>query len=644
MKGRKPGITLRLTLTLILISIALLSPSVETGSAQSDAVTFPQTGKTLEGKFLEYWNNNGGLAQQGYPISDQLEEKNDTDGKTYTVQYFERAVFELHPENEPPYDILLSLLGVSTYKQRYPNGAPDQTADTSPGSILFPETGHRVGGLFLAYWQGHGGLAQQGYPLSDQFQEKSNIDGKTYTVQYFERAVFELHPENEPPYDVLLSLLGSTQYKQRYLEQQSPPTPTARPLGAGPGGDWPMYGHDPQHTSYNPDESVITADNVQHLTPRWQVFLGSNGTPSSSSPSVAGGLVYAGSSVATGANFFAFNAQTGAPAWSAGLGYIDSCNDVGIGSTASISGSVLAVGGGDAAYYGLNAQNGQLLWREPLDVGFSGFAWESPLLVGGKAYLGIASYCDNPSVRGEVRALDMFSGTVVARQYIVPEGEIGGGVWNTPALSPDGSMLAVVTGEDYGEYDGPFNRAMTTMDPQSLGFTQTNKQGPVHQDSDFGSSPIIFHDRNNRLMVGASHKDDHFYAYDMADIKLGPVWSRPAGYPIGMLATYDPTFGDGGTLFLTGTDALLHAVDPETGEERRPPTKVGQLHGNLAIANGVIFADAGREGLMIINEKTGELLRQIVPDSVGKGYTGVAVAHGFVYWVSGGYLNAWSLP
>jgi hypothetical protein len=33
-------------------------------------------------------------------------------------------------------------------------------------------------------------------------------DGNEYQVQYFERARFELHPENEPPFNVLLGLLG----------------------------------------------------------------------------------------------------------------------------------------------------------------------------------------------------------------------------------------------------------------------------------------------------------------------------------------------------------------------------------------------------------------------------------------------------
>jgi hypothetical protein len=178
--------------------------------AQQDAsITFTQTGQTLQGRFLQYWQNHGGLAQMGYPLTPERHEISDIDGKAYTMQYFERAVFELHPENQPPYDVLLSLLGDILYKQKYPDGAPGQTPNTSPGSVLFPQTGKRLGGVFLQYWQSHGALMQQGYPISDEFTEVSALNGKPYTVQYFERAVFELHPENQPPYNVLLSQLGT---------------------------------------------------------------------------------------------------------------------------------------------------------------------------------------------------------------------------------------------------------------------------------------------------------------------------------------------------------------------------------------------------------------------------------------------------
>jgi hypothetical protein len=109
-------------------SAHLLRPSLL--AAADDCQSFPQTGFQACGDFLNYWNTHGGLAQQGYPISPPFQEKSDTDGKTYTVQYFERAVFEAHPENQPPNNVLLSLLGSQKYKAKYPNGAPASAASS----------------------------------------------------------------------------------------------------------------------------------------------------------------------------------------------------------------------------------------------------------------------------------------------------------------------------------------------------------------------------------------------------------------------------------------------------------------------------------------------------------------------------------
>jgi hypothetical protein len=191
--------------------------------------TFPQTGKTVTGLFLDYWNAGGGLPQQGYPISDPFTEVSDLNGKPYTVQYFERAVFEYHPENAgTPYAVLLSQLGTFRYHQKYPAGAPGQVPNQADHGRYFPPTGHWVGGKFRDYWEAHGGLAQQGYPLSDEFTEVSDLDGKPYTVQYFERAIFEYHPENAgTPYVVLLSQLGAFQARAKYPAgfPAIPPTP-----------------------------------------------------------------------------------------------------------------------------------------------------------------------------------------------------------------------------------------------------------------------------------------------------------------------------------------------------------------------------------------------------------------------------------
>ena len=212
---------------LMLLVIGAMGFATAPGTLQAQDVsrTFPETGKTVKGKFLTYWDTHGGLPQQGFPISDEMQEVSPTDGRTYTVQYFERAVFELHPENQPPNDVLLSLLGVFLYNQKYTTaGAPNQVPNNEAGSQLFPETGKRVGGRFLAYWRNNGGLAQQGFPISDEFNEVSELDGKTYKVQYFQRAVFEYHPEQtDPRFQVLLSQLGTFRYRQVYLR----PSPTA---------------------------------------------------------------------------------------------------------------------------------------------------------------------------------------------------------------------------------------------------------------------------------------------------------------------------------------------------------------------------------------------------------------------------------
>lgn len=112
----------------------LLAP--DSAVAQDECFTFQETGKTVCGRFLEYWRQNGGLAQQGLPISDAFNERSDVNGQTYLTQYFERAVFELHPENNRPYDVLLSLLGREKYAERYPAGLPTGQAPLQAGQTV----------------------------------------------------------------------------------------------------------------------------------------------------------------------------------------------------------------------------------------------------------------------------------------------------------------------------------------------------------------------------------------------------------------------------------------------------------------------------------------------------------------------------
>ena len=162
---------------------------------------FAESGHSLSDTFKQYWETNGGLAQFGFPLTEPFQEVSADDGKTYTVQYFERARFEAHPENKPPYNVLLGFLGKSFH-------GPDPAVSAAPNARFFSETGHNLSGDFRTYWEQQGGLARFGFPITEPFKEKSPTNGQVYTVQYFERARFEAHPENNAPYNVLLGQLG----------------------------------------------------------------------------------------------------------------------------------------------------------------------------------------------------------------------------------------------------------------------------------------------------------------------------------------------------------------------------------------------------------------------------------------------------
>ncbi|NJL34728.1 MAG: hypothetical protein HC893_13845 [Chloroflexaceae bacterium] len=71
---------------------------------------FSETKHSLCEPFLSYWNNNGGLARFGFPITEPFEET--ISGWTGRVQYFERRRMEHHTENRgTPYEVQLGLLG-----------------------------------------------------------------------------------------------------------------------------------------------------------------------------------------------------------------------------------------------------------------------------------------------------------------------------------------------------------------------------------------------------------------------------------------------------------------------------------------------------------------------------------------------------
>lgn len=151
----------------------------------------------------------------------------------FVTQYFERARFEWHATTS---QVMLGNLG--SWASKPYTGHPAFEPVSNPKNNeqdYFVETQHTLTGRFQAFWKANGNLRIFGFPLSDEFQEVSAQDGKLYTVQYFERARFEYHPEAPEPYKVQLDLVG-----QYYLNQISKPpvcaiTPISDPAKAWDG-------------------------------------------------------------------------------------------------------------------------------------------------------------------------------------------------------------------------------------------------------------------------------------------------------------------------------------------------------------------------------------------------------------------------
>jgi polyvinyl alcohol dehydrogenase (cytochrome) len=416
-------------------------------------------------------------------------------------------------------------------------------------------------------------------------------------------------------------------------------TPVATPTPAPTSADWPMYGHDARRTNYNKGDTSIGLGSVANLAPRFQTFIGMGDLPSSSSPIVSGGRVYLGSSVNSGENYFCLDAGTGAVLWSADIGHASFPGNVGIGSTGAVVDGVVYVGGGDAAYYALDAQTGAILWRHPMNAAPDAFAWSSPLVAGGVVYVGMSA--QYVALRSELRALGAATGAVRASRFLVPEGHIGGDLWNSQALSPDGGRVVAATGNDYTS-DDPYTRSIIAFDAGSLDILDSHQEAVKGQDLDFGTTPIVFHDASGRTLVGANQKNGRFYAYDLGALRSGPIWQRATGLSVGTMPAYDEDIGPGGTLFIMGDNGVLFGVDPATGADRWPPVAVGFSNSNVAAANGLVYLGGGTGYVRIVAADSGTLLKLLSPQTPARTFAGVAVSGGTIYAVAGPYLNAWS--
>ena len=161
--------------TAIMVLTFLLASWGPSQAQSADVQYFPETGHSVRDDFLRFYKSvKDPKLVFGFPITEQIRSR---DGKT--VQYFQRARFELHTDQPDGQRVKLTPLGKNSYR---PGG--QLNIDNSSGCQLF-STGYRVCFTFLDFYRANGGAKQFGNPISPfEFHDQ-------LIVQYFEMARFE---------------------------------------------------------------------------------------------------------------------------------------------------------------------------------------------------------------------------------------------------------------------------------------------------------------------------------------------------------------------------------------------------------------------------------------------------------------------
>jgi hypothetical protein len=202
---------------ILIVLVSTISFRGSTAQGEPDSLTFEDTGYKVEGEFLEKFQSAADpLLVYGYPISSSIIAPDSSPSAGTQIQYFQRARFELHPENPLGERVVVSPLGVHLYDLEQLDSDPI-TAASNPACSFFAETGHQTCYAFLKFFDTNGGVKQFGYPIS----EIITLNGQL--VQYFEKARFEWHPERASGKRVSLTNLGQI-YLNLYEEVKDAPS------------------------------------------------------------------------------------------------------------------------------------------------------------------------------------------------------------------------------------------------------------------------------------------------------------------------------------------------------------------------------------------------------------------------------------
>lgn len=489
---------------------------------------------------------------------------------------------------------------------------------------------------------------------------------------------------------------------------------------AEPGGSlWTSAGQNLGNTRHQATEKQIGAANVNRLGVKWTFTTAGD---VSATPAVDGTKVYVPD---WAGNLYAVDRRTGQLVWSAQIAAASGVPGDKARATPVISGDKVIVGTQGAILFGggsggkmlaFDKNTGALLWATQLDTHPAAIVTQSATVHDGRVYVGVASQEEGLaaagfggganyaccSFRGSMLALDIETGAILWKTYMVPTGYSGAAIWGSaPAVDTRRGQVYVATGNNYSipadrqacvaaagspaeiqaciAADDYFDSIVAldlvtgavrwatkalpadtwTVDCLPFFGDGTNCPSPAGPDYDFGQAPALFTvasagSGGPRQLVGAGQKSGQYWALDPDTGAVQWVTQAGPGGTAGGLQwgsavdgqrvyTANANYNQVPWTLPSGsstTNGVWSGLDAATGQVlwQTTPPNGGSTSGPVTTANGVVF------GCSL--DATGHMYALNAATgavlwsfaSGGSCLSGAAISSGNVFWGSG-YAN-----
>ncbi|WP_380630258.1 outer membrane protein assembly factor BamB family protein [Salinibaculum marinum] len=351
---------------------------------------------------------------------------------------------------------------------------------------------------------------------------------------------------------------------------------------------WPTAGYDLRNTRHSPDALTPTGN----PTTAWTRTSANNDTFTHSSPVVADGIVYIGSTTSRGGQLYAVDANSGEQTWSTGQLFFRS-----VETTPAVAEGRLYYIHTDGKVVAADPATGTEQWTYEVE----GKARASPAVDDGTIYFGTNA--------GTMYAVDAANGTI-QWAYDTHEDNERLKLRTTPAVH-DGTVYATTSGLDT-LYVYAFDAATGDLDWKQDLVDVGNAQYYL-------TAPTVA----NSLLYLGDYESEVLWALDPTTGE--EVW-KTEGVDLGPDA--GPAVA-GCTLFVGTRDGKLRAFDAATGDEQWSTILGSKVVAAPAVANGVVYVgDTGGQFHAIDAADGGRLWAENLESKVT---TSPAISNGLVY-------------